>query len=444
MGAVVAALLALVSAAAANHNLIQHVSTGPTDPNASEDIFQGLLSNDGHVAVFATNQRLVAADTDSAQDIYQWRDGVTDARLSRRDQRQRRDPGTLAVPAASLPRALGRRFQDLVHDQRAARAGGHRPFSDVYERYLGHTYLVSTGSMNANQPSPSVFEGASPDGTRVYFGTIEPLTVDDLDHCKDIYERSAGVTTLITKGKLTCPNATAVGMAGYADTPDGPAVLFGTSFRMLAEDTDDLNDYYENVGGEIRLLTQGPATTGTADAPRLKRFSPDANALLFVTTQPLTADDTDTRLDAYANVNGVLTRVSKGPTGGNGAFDVLDPDTTDYFGIGDAGHSFFFSTPEQLTANDHDSQSDLYEYADGTARLIGDDGIFRAARLTPLRFSSRATSACCLKTTILLRPLRGSGRRGDAGESGEAAADSMLAKPGDAGTSSDFRACRSW
>ena len=77
--------------------------------------------------------------------------------------------------------------------------------------------------MNANQPSPSVFEGASPDGSRVFFGTIEPLTLDDLDHCKDIYERSGGVTTLITKGKLTCPNATAVGMRSrHADGAGGP------------------------------------------------------------------------------------------------------------------------------------------------------------------------------------------------------------------------------
>ena len=74
---------------------------------------------------------------------------------------------------------------------------------DVYERFAGQTLLVSTGPTASNAPAHSSFDAVSTDGTRVVFTSGEALTADDTDDAFDVYERSAGVTTLLSSGQAS-------------------------------------------------------------------------------------------------------------------------------------------------------------------------------------------------------------------------------------------------
>jgi hypothetical protein len=71
---------------------------------------------------------------------------------------------------------------------------------DIYERSSGSTKLISAGQVNGNGAIPSVFARVSVDGSRVFFQTSEQLVTEDTDGNNDVYERAAGVTRLITPG----------------------------------------------------------------------------------------------------------------------------------------------------------------------------------------------------------------------------------------------------
>ena len=71
---------------------------------------------------------------------------------------------------------------------------------DLYERSAGVTTLISTSDVGGNGPADAWFEDASEDGTRVLFRTDEQLSASDLDATYDIYERFDGSTTLISTG----------------------------------------------------------------------------------------------------------------------------------------------------------------------------------------------------------------------------------------------------
>src|SRR5687768_16574599 len=63
--------------------------------------------------------------------------------------------------------------------------------------------LMSDGPLAGGPDSADAFSGSatsqglSPDGSRVYFTTTEPLVDADTDSAQDVYERAAGVTTLL-------------------------------------------------------------------------------------------------------------------------------------------------------------------------------------------------------------------------------------------------------
>ena len=50
------------------------------------------------------------------------------------------------------------------------------------------------------------FEGASADGSRVFLQSwFSPVVPEDTDGCPDLYERSAGRTTLVSTGPTATP-----------------------------------------------------------------------------------------------------------------------------------------------------------------------------------------------------------------------------------------------
>ena len=72
--------------------------------------------------------------------------------------------------------------------------------------------------------------------------------------------------------------------------------------------------------------------------------SGDGSHVFFHTAEPL-AGDTDTKRDIYEHSGGTTTRVSTGPTGGNGAIDAF------FAGNSRDGTRVFFETAEALASD---------------------------------------------------------------------------------------------
>jgi hypothetical protein len=69
--------------------------------------------------------------------------------------------------------------------------------TDVYERHAGVTTLLSSGAAGGNGPHDAVFRGASEDGKRVFFRTAESLLPTDTDTSRDVYSSNVPGTVTI-------------------------------------------------------------------------------------------------------------------------------------------------------------------------------------------------------------------------------------------------------
>ena len=103
---------------------------------------------------------------------------------------------------------------------------------------------------------------------------------------------------------------------GSAVSADGSAVIFSTAERLTADDVDGV-DLYKRANGVTTLLSRG-VTDQRAD---FAGASADASRVFFKTAEALTADDLDNEVDIYQSTSNGISRVSRGPAGGNGDFD---------------------------------------------------------------------------------------------------------------------------
>lgn len=126
---------------------------------------------------------------------------------------------------------------------------------DLYQRSGNTTTLISAGQVNGNGAFDATFTGASADGSRVFFGTAEPLAAGDTDSGFDIYERSGATTTLISAGEV---NGNGPFNAFFAAaSSDGSHVFFETDEQLGIADVDDSTDVYERALGETSLISSG-------------------------------------------------------------------------------------------------------------------------------------------------------------------------------------------
>ena len=140
---------------------------------------------------------------------------------------------------------------------------------DVYERSGGQTTLVSTGPTGGNGAAGASLVGASADGTRVFFRTLESLVSADTDATEDVYERSGGQTTLVSTGVTGGNGAVGAFFAGVSD--DGGRVFFRTVESLVSADTDAVVDVYERSGGQTTLVSTGPTGGNGANFRVLRR-----------------------------------------------------------------------------------------------------------------------------------------------------------------------------
>jgi hypothetical protein len=338
-------------------NTTNFVSTGPTASNGSFQARLRGISRDGLHAFFSTEEQLVAADTDSAFDVYERTGGTT--RLVSTGP-----AGGNADTPAVFKGCSDDGSRVFIETEEPLTSADTDSQGDIYERTNGSTTtLLSTGTTGGNGAFASSFKGSSSDGSRVFFETDEQLVSGDTDSNVDVYQRSSGTTTLLSTGPTGGNGAKDSFFAGQ--TPDGTHVWIETNESLVAADTDTSQDVYDHSGGTTTLVSTGPSGgNGTFDAS-FQHGSDDGSRVLIGTLEKLAPTDTDSAFDVYERSGGTTIQMSLGPLGGNSSFDSL------YAGASADGTRVFFETDESLVSADADSSyTDVYQRYGGTTTLL--------------------------------------------------------------------------
>ena len=323
--------------------------------------FAGTTPRAGRV-FFRSREHLIAGDEDSCpgepeplpcEDLYERSSGTTSLVSTGPNELVTDDQDVESFSGVS---ANGTRVFFRTREALVAADGDGPPGGigklDIYERSGGQTTLVSTSGSNPNQPFDASFGRASEDGARVFFRTQEQLTGDDTDGGFDIFERAAGQTTRISKGALDSNTGAHAAFAGM--TPDGAHVFFGTPERLESEDDDTQGgDLYRRSGTQTTLISTGSLPVTAASD--LRATSDDGQRVVFGSVGKFTADDNDSQYDLYERFAGVTTRLSPGNS--DNSFDAP------VFRAASAPDAtrVLFETREPILASDTDNLTDLYE-----------------------------------------------------------------------------------
>jgi hypothetical protein len=324
------------------------VSTGATGGNGGVDAFFYYASADGAVVLFGTAERLEAADTDSAADVYARTSGGTTLVSTG-------PAGGNGAQGAFFDGASADGSRVYFHTMERLVSGDTDAQADVYERSSGTTALVSTGAVGGNGAFPAFFDGASADGTRVFFDTDEQLVSDDTDSVQDVYERSEQSTALLSIGTGGGNGPS----PAYFDaaTEDGLRVILSTDESLDDADLDTQFDVYVRDGGTMNVISTAPDRGGDAFDALYVGSSDDTQHVFFETAEQLLNGDTDSQVDVYGRSGETTTRRSAG----NGAFDAL------FAGAASDGSHVLYETEEQVVAADTDTDVDVYDHAGATA-----------------------------------------------------------------------------
>lgn len=238
------------------------ISGGDEDVTASF----AAVSADGLHVFFTTAEGLLEADTDGANDVYEWTGGSLDLITS--------------APCGSL---CGANFDAVSADSTQVIFTTAAPLApadedtndDIYRQDVGGGAPVLVSRGDAGCPScwngefEARFSEASADASRVVFTTAEPILPADDDKVveeDDIYLRDieAGTSSLITIAPSYCPLVAGnCGATFVGSSEDGLHVFFRTVERFTLEDGDNEADVYERFLGEdpgdevTRLVSAG-------------------------------------------------------------------------------------------------------------------------------------------------------------------------------------------
>lgn len=334
------------------------------------------VSADGESIVFSTTAPLDPTDTDTAADLYLWRDGQG-VNLISDDERD--DPGCPDVPgsttdctdAAAEVSFVGmsedasilylRTREGLIDDDTD---GGN----DIYEYRVaapaGQRLTRATGDGTSNGLYPV---SVTADG-RLFFATADRVGVDPPAGVGVVLYRWDGteivsVSTLTDADVFQGPNLRAFGIVSPTPreravraTADGSALLFQTTAALDPGDTDSSADLYLWRAGQGVTLVSGtgasPVGVGSNNSGPVgfdggRVITDDASRVFFISTDPLTGDagyNGRPKLYEWREGSG-LTLVS--PAGG-------DVEVVNYVDNDATGTSVFFMTPDSLVPADTD------------------------------------------------------------------------------------------
>jgi uncharacterized membrane protein YgcG len=254
----------------------------------------GGISADGSHVFFETNEKLSGEDTDSAQDVYAWSGGGSATLISIGPAGG--NGAGISRYKASSPDGEAVYF---LTDEKLVSADTDSA-QDVYRNKEGVTTLVSAGEEGrGNGTSLASFDWVSVEGSteRPVFSTSESLVAEDTDSSQDVYEHVEGVTTLVSTGPAGSGENVNAGFAGAS--ADGSRIFFVTSQRLVVEDTDNSPDIYRRSEAGTTLISVGQINGNKEFQANLQGNSSDGSKAFFVTQERLTEGDNDAEQDVY-------------------------------------------------------------------------------------------------------------------------------------------------
>lgn len=171
-------------------------------------------------------------------------------------------------------------------------------------------------------------------------------------------------------------------------SPDGARVVFTSTAQLAPGDTDLKADVYESLGGVVTLLSTGAAGGNGAFDAIGKGLSRDATHVFFETSEPLVGSDTDARTDVYEHdANGTRIRtLGPGGTFGNGN---TATDNAAFLTATENGLQLWFRTNEQLSGADTNASSNAYRAAGEDVTYFPDVTTLAPERILPSPDGSR-------------------------------------------------------
>jgi hypothetical protein len=330
--------------------------------NGSEGASYKGVDEGGDKAVFTTAESLSPADGDATADIYERDLNAGTTTLVSVADTCPSEPCTLSYGAISPNGAhvffeTSERLSNLDSDTS----------QDVYDwSGAGAPALVSIGPSGGNGGKNARYAKTSDDGKAVYFATTESLVSADGDEeAEDVYRNLEGTTTLVSAGEGAKGNGPAVASLDWVSpASSSDRAIFSTSESMVAGDSDLSQDVYERSGGVTTLVSTGSEAPGGAFNAAFAAASEDGSKVFFVTAEKLVSQDTDNSNDVYRRSAAGTVRVSFGQVNGNREVAAVPQ------GVSTDGSTAFFTTQEPLTEGDNDSEQDVYAWSESGSPLL--------------------------------------------------------------------------
>ena len=250
-----------------------------------------------------------------------------------------------------------------------------------------------------NGIQPSVFVGASADGSKVFFLTKTELTSDDTGHAVELYEYNTQTTALTRISHGTSGQAEGNVYDVPAISADGSTVYFNAYGQLASGAGAGLNLYrYDTETGTTTYIASGISDypevapfqwyAGVLNAPEVALSvqanwytTPNGHFLLFGTTKDVTGYNSNghTELYRYSSSDGSIACVSCNPNGTPPTSDALftrsavrgdNPAGRPPRPISDDGSFVFFDTGESLVSRDSNKRLDVYQWHEGSVSLI--------------------------------------------------------------------------
>jgi hypothetical protein len=234
--------------------------------------------------------------------------------------------------------------------------------------------------LDCNAAADVTFAGATPDGKFAYLTTTQQLTNEDHDSLRDLYRYDVATGELTLLSGAPSEVTGEVIQATVYPSENGARVYLRATGEMLPGELTTGEKLFLADGSGLHLV----AKAGFPFEPEVQ-LSADGKRALFVTQTQVLPGDTESQADVYLyDAEGeTLTRVSTGPSGGNGAFpasiEVPSPlnrhefefgNLRPYYAIDAAGDRVFFTTEESLVPEDTNGKFDVYEWVNGEVGLV--------------------------------------------------------------------------
>lgn len=377
-------------------------SVDPSGANTPGPAFFSGSSEGGSTVIFLTGDQLVPEDTDSSLDLYKRAAGTTTRQSFGPSGGNGAFGAVFGHVSTGGSRVTFSTAEQLVPEDIDSAA-------DAYQRDADATTTLLSSGQPSGESAPVVYEGASNDGSKVFFSTLGQLEETDIDSYKDIYQRAViGVSRRVSTGPRGGNGVLGEFPAFNAASADGSRVFFTTPERITDNDSDLKNDVYVRINASStdlvsRFQDTQPCENTRQNCPSSAEFggispdgsrafytmfqdlyeytggtttqisvggdhfcdtcrwtiqfgglSGDGSRIFFTTDEPFAAADTETATDVYESVGGTLSLVSAGPGAFNGPFDAFyRASTTD-------GKRAYFDTGEAMLGSDTDAAIDIY------------------------------------------------------------------------------------